>query len=137
MIRAEVFNDLPAFPLEELTEHSLNELRAVGDLSGLLGAKTTFVYDGDKFLLSVSVRQNKNFLAPAEIFLLVGKAYDVKYARQSKKFIDDAAKRYIGLRTLIDVRFPAGCRFAEFLGFKERGKPFDYAGRCFQLYEVY
>jgi hypothetical protein len=49
----------------------------------------------------------------------------------------DLANRFYGLRTLVDVNFGMGCRFAEFLGFRARGEVIQLANRRFQLYEVY
>lgn len=138
MIRTEQVTGAPTFPLDELTDHSRKDLEVAGDLSGLAGAPaTTFFYDDDKFLLAFTLRRPKNFLEPAEIYLVVGKAYGPKYARITRRMLKEMAARFIGLRTIIDVGFRPGCRFAEFLGFRPRGEPFELINRRFQIYEVY
>lgn len=136
MIRAEQLQLLEIDP-ELLTEHSRRELASAGDWNGMAEAPVMAFYDDDKFLLAVNVQRQSNFLEPAHIFLLVGQAFSARYARQAKTFIRETANRFLGLRTVVNVDFRRGCRFAEFLGFRSRGEPFEFAGRRFQLYEVF
>jgi hypothetical protein len=137
MIRTEMTTEVPQFDTAVLVEHSQRELEMAGDLNGLRGSPTVLVYDDDKFLLAFNVQKGKNFLQPAEIFLVVGKAYSARYARNTKHVFDQMKTYHNGFITLVDVTFGRGCRFAEFLGFRPKGKPFDYANRRFQMYEVY
>ena len=127
----------PEINPEWLTENSVRELAEAGGASGLVGTTTTLVYDDDKFLLAFSIRQGTGLFRPAEIFLIVGKAYGPRYLRRTKRLLGHLVERAHGLVTLINVDFHKGCRFAEFLGFRPRGEPFDYLGHRFQLYEVY
>lgn len=119
-----------------LTENSQYEL----SLPGAYVSEETEVevfYDDDKLLLAVVVVPPKSFLQPAEIFLLVGKAFSPRYIRQTAIGLRKIADNFCGLRTCVNVDFRRGCRFAEFLGFRSRGEPFEHAGHRFQLYEVY
>lgn len=133
MIRAE-WGGVPDPAL--LTEHSRKELAEAGDLSGL-GNTVCSYYDDDKFLLALTITRPANFLDPAEIFLVVGKDFSAHYARHARNFIAEVSKRFCGLRTVVNVDFRSGCRFAEFLGFRSRGEPFMLRDRRFQLYEVF
>lgn len=95
------------------------------------------VFDDDKFLLAFSIRPGNGLLAPGEIFLLVGKAYTPRYARETKKIFNELVCKHHGLLTMVNVGFEQGCRFAEFLGFRPRGSLIEHAGRRLQIYEVY
>lgn len=134
MIRIEPAKEIP---IEELIEYSQEELLTAREVNGLIDSDCQVVYDDDKLLVVYAVRPGKNFLEPGFVHLLVGKAYNVRYARQTREAFKRLANHYYGLRTLIDVTYGQGCRFAKFLGLRPRGEPFDYAGRRFQLYEVY
>lgn len=134
MIRIEVNTPIPE---AELTENSAREYSEAGGYNGLRDTDTTLAFDDDKFLVAYSIRSAKSFVMPAEIFLLVGKAYTPKYARATRELLRMLARREHGLATLINVGFRRGCRFAEFLGFRPRGPIIDHAGHQFQLYEVY
>lgn len=123
--------------IEDLTESSVTDLLYVKDLNGLARTECVAVYEDDKLLVIYAVVPGKNFFEPADVHLLVGKAYNKRYARLTWIVIRRIVEQYRGLRTLIDVTFGPGCRFARFLGFRPKGEPFDYAGRRFQLYEVY
>lgn len=135
MIRAE-WKAVPDFDPELLTEHSRRELAEAGGFNGM-AAGATAVYDDDKFLLAFTINKPKNFLEPGEIFLLVGREFSARYVRQAKAFIQETAAQFCGLRTCVNVDFRRGCRFAEFLGFRSRGEPFNHAGHRFQIYEVF
>lgn len=123
--------------IDQLTESSASDLLYLKELQGLSSDECVAIFDDDALLVIYAVTPGKNFLAPGEVHLLVGKAYSVKYARLTHATLQGLARRFCGLRTLIDITFRPGCRFAKFLGFRPRGEPFDYAGRRFQLYEVY
>lgn len=133
MIRSEEIKALTGKQIRALSHHSILEYTAHRrELEGV----TYAVYDDDSLLLVLNIVR-RSLLMPAELYLLVGKAYGPKYAKKSKQVLDSLIYKYGGLYTLINTEFNKGCRFAKFFGFRPRGPYVHYAGETYQLYEVY
>lgn len=136
MIRSEQIQEITPAMVTQLTVNSVLELSAKRPENRLRHKYNNAVYDDEKLLLILSVTPG-GFMTPAELGLLVGKAFGARYLKLSKQVLVAMVRRYRGLCTFIDTDFNAGCRFAEFMGFRPKGKIINYQDHTFQLYEVY
>lgn len=138
MIRIEEYIGVPPVQVEDLAAHSAAEFTAAGDLSYLSDTQGVAFFDNEKFLVSFNLRKPAGFLAPTEVYLLLGHAYRPRYLRLTRSILHQwVLPRHRGLVAMINVASRPACRFAEFLGFRPRGEVIFYADRQFRLYEVY
>lgn len=134
MIRADEIKCLTPEMVAELTPQAVLEYSA--SRREFANEQVYAVWDDDKLLMIVGINK-RGMLAPAEIWLLLGKAYGPKYAKLSKRVVQGWAWKYGGLYTVVNIDLSLACRFARFIGFKPKNSFHSHAGETYQLYEVH